>query len=210
MQFFTNQSVSRPISRWGVAICLAGLSWVFATAQESVQQESPQDKAALVLDVTMKKLAGTEVDLAKEYQGKVVLVVNVASKCGLTPQYEQLQSLYEKYRDQGLVVAGFPCNQFGGQEPGNPEEIRSFCTKNYGVTFDVFAKIEVNGDSACELYQRLTSLDVPPAGTGKITWNFEKFLVDRSGNVVRRFAPRTKPDDPQVIEAIESLLESKG
>jgi glutathione peroxidase len=158
------------------------------------------------LGYKMKTLDGREVDLAEKYRGKVVLVVNVASKCGLTPQYQQLQALHEKYGDQGLCVAGFPCNQFGLQEPGSAAEIREFCTTNYAVKFDLFAKIEVNGDGACELYKHLTALDTQPKGPGKIGWNFEKFLVGRDGKVVARFEPRTKPNDPVLVQAIEAEL----
>lgn len=160
------------------------------------------------LDFTMKSLDGKDVELSS-YQGKVVMVVNVASQCGLTPQYEQLQSLHEKYKDKGLAIIGFPCNQFGKQEPGSADEIRDFCTKNYGVSFDMFAKVDVNGNEACPLYKHLTSLDTKPKGEGDITWNFEKFLIDRNGKVVARFAPRTKPDDAEVLKAIETALEEK-
>jgi glutathione peroxidase len=160
------------------------------------------------LDFKMKSLAGKDVDL-EEYRGKVVLIVNVASKCGLTPQYEQLQALHEKYEDQGLAILAFPCNQFGQQEPGTPEEIRTFCRENYGVSFDMFSKIKVNGEDACDLYKYLTSLDATPKGKGKISWNFEKFLIGRDGQVVARFAPPTKPDDAKVVAMIEAELEKK-
>ena len=169
---------------------------------------SPPAKPPAALSFTMPALAGGDVELRK-YAGKVVLIVNVASKCGLTPQYTQLQALHEKYGKQGLAVLGFPCNQFKGQEPGGPEEIRKFCTANYGVTFPLFAKIEVNGDGACGLYRHLTALDAKPAGAGKITWNFEKFLVGRDGQVVARWSPRTKPDAPEVLTRIEEELAKK-
>jgi glutathione peroxidase len=161
-----------------------------------------------VLKFKMPSLAGEEVDLAK-YQGKVVMIVNVASKCGYTGQYEQLQKLHEKYASQGLAILGFPCNQFLGQEPGSAEEIQAFCRKNYGVTFDMFAKVEVNGENACELYKFLTSLDTKPKGAGKIGWNFEKFLIDRNGMVVARFGSGTKPDDPAVVAIIDRELSAK-
>lgn len=154
----------------------------------------------------MKDLAGREVDLAQQYKGKVLLIVNVASKCGLTPQYKDLQALHEKYGAKGLCVVGFPCNQFGAQEPGSADEIREFCTANYGVKFDLMGKIEVNGDGACDLYKHLTALETQPKGPGKIGWNFEKFLVGRDGKVVARFEPRTKPTDPLLIQAIETEL----
>jgi glutathione peroxidase len=134
------------------------------------------------------------------------MVVNVASKCGLTPQYQQLQALHERYSAKGLAILGFPCNQFGAQEPGTADEIKQFCRTNYGVTFDMLAKIEVNGDGACPLYKHLTALDTKPKGAGKISWNFEKFIIGRSGEVVARFAPPTKPDDPIVLKVIEAEL----
>jgi glutathione peroxidase len=158
-----------------------------------------------VLRFTMKSLDGEEIDLAK-YDGQVVMIVNVASKCGYTGQYEQLQQLHEKYSQQGLAILGFPCNQFLGQEPGSAEEIKEFCRANYGVDFDLFAKVEVKGENSCELYKFLTSLDTKPKGAGKIGWNFEKFLVDRRGNVVARFGSGTKPDSPEVVELIEREL----
>ncbi|MCL4205142.1 MAG: glutathione peroxidase [Pirellulaceae bacterium] len=170
-----------------------------APAVQGVKQEES------VLRFRVKSLAGEEVDLAK-YQGKVVMIVNVASKCGYTGQYEQLQELHEKYASQGLAVLGFPCNQFLGQEPGSAEEIQTFCRKNYGVTFDMFAKVEVNGENACELYKFLTSLDTNPKGAGKIGWNFEKFLIDRRGMVVARFGPGTKPNAPEIVAIIEREL----
>ena len=157
------------------------------------------------LDFTMKSLDGKDVDLS-EYQGKVVLIVNVASKCGLTGQYEQLQELHEKYADEGLAVLGFPCNQFLWQEPGTADQIGEFCRVNYGVTFDMFAKIEVNGKGACDLYSTLTSVNSNPVGAGKISWNFEKFVINRKGDVIARFSPRTKPDEPNVIDVIEAEL----
>ena len=157
------------------------------------------------LSFTVKSLDGKDVDLST-YQGKVVLIVNVASKCGLTPQYDQLQALHEKYAEDGLAILGFPCNQFLGQEPGTAEEIKEFCRVNYGVTFDLFAKVEVKGDGACDLYKTLTALDTEPVGPGKISWNFEKFVVGRNGEVIARFSPRTKPDDPELVKVIETEL----
>lgn len=175
-------------------------------AAPAAASQSPTPPAAL--NFTMAALSGGEVDL-RQYAGKVVLIVNVASKCGLTPQYQQLQALQEKYGKEGLVVLGFPCNQFKGQEPGSAEEIRAFCTAKFGVTFPLLAKVEVNGDGACPLYKHLTALDVKPAGAGKISWNFEKFLLDRNGQVVARWSPRTKPDASEVIKRIEEELAKK-
>ncbi len=156
----------------------------------------------------MKSLDGKEVDLSK-YQGKVVMIVNVASQCGLTPQYKQLQALHEEFSDQGLAILGFPCNQFGKQEPGTADEIRDFCSKNYGVGFDLFSKIEVNGDGAADLYKYLTHLDIKPKGAGDVSWNFEKFVLDRQGHVIARFEPRTRPDDPQVLDVVKKALDEK-
>lgn len=161
------------------------------------------------LEVTMKSLDGKEVNLAERYKGKVVLVVNVASKCGLTKQYKQLQELSDKYGSQGLSVAGFPCNQFAGQEPGSSSEISEFCSKNYGVKFDLYEKVDVNNEGACKLYKDLTSTETKPVAKGKISWNFEKFLIGRDGTVVARFSPRTEPDDKEVIAAIEKELNKK-
>jgi len=168
-------------------------------AVEGVKQQGS------ALRFKLKTLEGEEADLAK-YEGKVVMIVNVASKCGYTPQYEQLQQLHEKYAQRGLAILGFPCNQFLGQEPGSATQIREFCRVNYGVTFDMFAKVDVKGENACDLYKFLTSLDTKPKGPGKIGWNFEKFIVNRSGEVVARFGASTKPDAPEVVEIIEREL----
>lgn len=160
------------------------------------------------LSFTMESLAGEKVDLSK-YRGKVVLMVNVASECGATPQYGPLQSLYSKYQDKGLVVLGFPCNQFGSQEPGSAAEIQQFCTANYGVTFPMFAKIDVNGDDAAPLYKYLTSKETNPKHAGRIGWNFEKFLIGRDGQIVERFPTPVDPASDDVIEAIERELAKK-
>jgi len=161
------------------------------------------------LNQEMQTLDGKKVNLAKKYKDKVVLLVNVASECGLTPQYEQLQALHAKYAEKGLAIVGVPCNQFGGQEPGTATEISQFCKENYGVEFDLMAKVDVNGPNAVPLYKYLTSEKTNPKHAGKITWNFEKFLFDREGKLVTRFSPRTKPDDSEVIAAIESELAKK-
>jgi glutathione peroxidase len=182
---------------------IAGL-WVGLCAAVVSQSAGASD-----IDFKARTLAGKEVDLAKQYQGHVLLVVNVASQCGLTPQYKDLQALGEKYKDRGLCVLGFPCNQFGQQEPGSPDEIRAFCTQKYNVTFDLFAKIDVNGDGACALYKHLTALDAKPKGAGAVSWNFEKFLVGRDGKVVARYQPRTKPTDELLIADIERELAKK-
>ncbi|MCA9166195.1 MAG: glutathione peroxidase [Planctomycetales bacterium] len=166
------------------------------------------DEVPAALNFKVESLDGKPVDLSK-YEGKAVLVVNVASRCGLTPQYKELQALYEKYHGEGLAVLGFPCNQFGLQEPGTAAEIRQFCTENYGVTFDMFSKIDVNGEQASPLYKYLRAQDLKPKGAGDISWNFEKFLISRKGEVVARFAPTTKPNDPEFISAVEKLLSDK-
>lgn len=164
-----------------------------------------EGEGAEVLKHKMKSLSGEEVDLSK-YQGKVLLIVNTASKCGYTPQYAGLQKLHDTYADRGFAVLGFPCNQFGGQEPGSEQEIATFCEKNYGVTFPLFAKVDVNGDKQCPLYAELTKAEAAPAGAGPIKWNFEKFLIDRSGKVVRHDRSATKPDDKELTKAIEDAL----
>ena len=158
------------------------------------------------LDFKMKNIDDETVDL-EDYEGNVVLIVNTASKCGLTPQYAGLQELYKKYEDKGFVVLGFPCNQFGSQEPGTADEIKDFCSTKYSVSFPMFAKIDVNGGDAAPLYKYLTDKDTQPAGKGKISWNFEKFLIDRDGNLINRFTPRTKPGDAELVKAIESELQ---
>ena len=174
-------------------------------ASAAIASDGAKSEAPSALDFKMQTLGGEPVELSK-YQGKVVLIVNVASKCGLTPQYEQFQALHEKHSKRGLAILAFPCNQFRQQEPGTAEEIREFCRVNYGVGFDLFAKVEVNGENACDLYKHLTSLDTEPKGRGKIDWNFEKFIIGRNGKVVARFAPRTRPDDPAVLKVIEAEL----
>ena len=156
-----------------------------------------------VYDFTANSLDGKPVSL-REYSGKVLLIVNTASKCGFTPQYEGMEALYQKYRDRGLAVLGFPCNQFGAQEPGSAEEIGSFCQKNYGVSFPIFEKIDVNGEGAHPLYRWLKSSAKGLLGSEAIKWNFTKFLVDRNGNVIDRFAPTTKPED--LKSNVEALL----
>lgn len=157
------------------------------------------------LDFTMANIEGEEIDLS-QYKGKVVLIVNVASKCGLTKQYTALQELYDTYGDQGLVILGFPANNFGGQEPGTDAEIKLFCQQKYDVSFDMFSKISVKGDDQHPLFAYLTSEETNPRFAGPIKWNFNKFLIDRQGNVVNRFEPATKPDAPKVLAAIQAEL----
>jgi len=154
-----------------------------------------------IYEIPLSTLDGTPTTLAP-YKDKVLLIVNVASRCGLTSQYSGLEALYRKYQAQGLAVLGFPCNQFGGQEPGTPDEIKAFCTSTYSVTFPLFGKIEVNGDGTHPLYQHLKSAQSGILGTEAIKWNFTKFLVDRKGQVVQRFAPTDAP------ESLESVIAS--
>jgi glutathione peroxidase len=159
-----------------------------------------EEKDSNVLDHKMKTIDGKEVNLAEKYKGQVLLVVNVASKCGATPQYKQLEGLQDKFHDKGLAVIGFPCNQFGGQEPGTEEEIVKFCKATYDVSFDLYSKIDVNGDAAAPIYKQLTAKD------GPIKWNFEKFVIGRDGKVVAHFPTKTAPDAPEVVKAIETEL----
>jgi glutathione peroxidase len=158
-------------------------------------------------DFTAVGIDGQERPL-RDYAGKVVLVVNVASQCGLTPQYGGLEELHRSFADRGLVVLGFPCNQFGGQEPGTEQDIRKFCETRFGVTFPMFAKIDVNGPGRHPLYAFLTQARTSPDGPGDIQWNFAKFLVDRTGNVIARFSPSTAPVSEEVVGAIEKQLDA--
>jgi glutathione peroxidase len=155
-------------------------------------------------DISLRTLDGDAASL-KDYRGQALLIVNVASKCGLTPQYRGLQALHDKYQARGLSVLGFPCNQFGGQEPGTPDEIQEFCSTNYGVTFPLFEKVSVNGADRHPLYGELTKVADADGKAGDIQWNFEKFLVTPQGEV-QRFRPKTPPDDPTLLEAIEGAL----
>src|SRR5579883_126747 len=181
-------------------LVILGLSTALLQADEKGTKKVPP-----VLNFTMKSLDGKSVDLSK-YQGKVVLMVNVASKCGFTPQYKQLQALHDKYAQKGLAILGFPANDFGRQEPGTNDEIAAFCEKNYGGKFDMFSKVVVKGKEQCPLYQYLTSKETDPKFAGPIKWNFEKFLISKKGEVVARFNSPVKPDSPEVIKAIEAEL----
>lgn len=177
-----------------IILVLLGLfSWSTLSAQENVY------------GFTLADIDGKEVSLA-DYRGQVLLLVNVASKCGLTPQYQGLQELFEKYREKGFFVLAFPANDFRNQEPGSDIEIKEFCTSNYGVTFPLFAKISVLGEDIHPLYRMLTSGAGRPELAGDIRWNFDKFLIDRLGRPVARFAPRASPTDPDLLAALEKLL----
>jgi glutathione peroxidase len=188
------------MKKWS-SLLLAG---VVAAAVSTTQADDDKEKPA-ALNFTMKSITGQDVNLA-DYQGKVLLVVNVASKCGLTPQYEELEALHEKYGGKGLAVLGFPCNQFGKQEPGTDAEIAEFCSATYKVKFPMFSKVDVNGEKAAPIYKYLTALETKPKGKGDIAWNFEKFVIGKNGEVVARFAPKTAPDAPEVLEVIDAEL----
>jgi glutathione peroxidase len=196
--------------------CLA-LAGSFAIAGTLVAADKPTAKPAAgdvikeptkmaaknsPLDRKMKDIDGKEVDLS-QYKGKVVMLVNVASKCGNTPQYEQLEAVYQKYKDKGLVVIGFPANEFGHQEPGSEAEIKQFCTSKYDVKFPMMSKIVVKGEGIDPLYKQLTSTE---GFAGDVQWNFQKYIIDRNGAVIAKIAPKTKPDAPQVIAEIEKAL----
>ncbi len=157
----------------------------------------------MVLERTMQRIDGNEEDLSA-YKGKVVMLVNVASKCGLTPQYKGLQAIYDQYKPEGFEILGFPANDFMGQEPGTSEEIAEFCELNYGVSFPLFNKISVKGEEMHPLYQEITSMPEPIGGD--VLWNFQKYLLNKEGQVVRKFGPKTTPEDPEVTQAIEGLL----
>ena len=161
-----------------------------------------------IRDIPVKTLSGQDssLDSPGSLRGKTLLVVNVASKCGLTPQYTALEQLHEQFADRGFAVVGFPCNQFGGQEPGTADEIAEFCSATYGVTFPMFEKIEVNGPDRHPIYDSLTSVPDAAGEAGDIQWNFEKFLVAPGGKVVARFRPLVAPQAPELIEAIEAVL----
>ncbi len=199
----------------GVMMLMVGGSG-FLSAQDKSNVESgqkakgaeSQQETPAALKFKMKSIDGKEVDLEK-YKGSVVLIVNTASKCGMTPQYADLQKLHEKYADQGLKILGFPCNQFGKQEPGSDEDIAAFCEENYGVEFDMFSKIDVKADDQADLYKYLTNLDLQPKGKGDVRWNFEKFVIDRTGKPIARFGTRVSPDDKKLVETIVGALKDK-
>jgi glutathione peroxidase len=159
-----------------------------------------------LLQIPIARLDGTEATLGEITGGRPALVVNVASRCGLTPQYTALEALHEEYAGRGFTVVGVPCNQFGGQEPGTSEEIAEFCSATYGVTFPMTEKVEVNGAGRHPVYDELVQVADQDGAAGDITWNFEKFVLDGSGSVVARFGPRVEPDDPRVTGTIETVL----
>jgi glutathione peroxidase len=195
------------------ALAVIGFAGYFAfdnyQRSSGMEVEAASAKEKSVYDFTMKDIDGRDVRL-KTYKGKVSLIVNTASKCGYTPQYEGLQKIYEKYKDQGFVVLGFPANNFGGQEPGTNEEIKEFCTlKQYKTTFPLFSKISVKGEDQHPLYKYLTNAQTNPAFAGDIKWNFNKFLVDKNGKVIARFDSKATPESAEVTGAIEKALAQK-
>ena len=156
-------------------------------------------------DIPVNSLQGDPASLG-DHKGKVLLIVNVASRCGLTPQYSGLEELHERYADRGFAVLGFPCNQFGAQEPGSPDEIATFCSTTYGVTFPMYEKVDVNGENRHAIYDELTQTADAEGYTGDIRWNFEKFLVSPTGDVIARFSPIVTPEAPELVDAIEGAL----
>jgi glutathione peroxidase len=191
--------------RLGAFLLTAGL---FATCVTVRAADKGDAKVPAALNFKMNDISGKPVELS-QYQGKVVLLVNVASKCGYTRQYQGLEKLYEQYGKDGLVVIGIPANEFGRQEPGSDAEIKQFCTANYNVTFPMMSKVVVKGKDICPLYQFLTSKDTDPKFAGQIGWNFEKFLIGRSGEVVGRFKSAVEPDAPELVKAVETELNKK-
>jgi glutathione peroxidase len=174
-------------------------------AHAEAPETAPATETDPMYDIPIATLDGKPTDLSA-YRGKALLVVNVASKCGLTPQYKGLQQLHDTYAARGFEVVGFPCNQFKGQEPGTPEEIQTFCSTNYGVTFPLMAKLEVNGKARHALYGKLTAVPDANGEAGDVQWNFEKFLVHPGGKKIQRFRPKTTPEDPTLVAAIEAAL----
>jgi glutathione peroxidase len=187
-----------------VIICTAA----FAVSLSSGANAGPnrREKMNSIYDFTLKDIDHKDVNLS-QYRGKVVLLVNVASRCGFTPQYEGLQKVYLKYKDRGFVILGFPANNFMAQEPGTDEEIKTFCSTKYSVTFPIFSKISVKGDDIHPLYKFLTSKETNPEFGGDIKWNFSKFLLDKNGKIIARFEPKVTPESDTVIQAIEKALE---
>jgi glutathione peroxidase len=194
--------IERNLVQGGISVRKFGLMLLLFIAATAAHATS-------IYDFTMKSIDGQPVSL-KSYHGKVVLLVNVASKCGFTPQYAGLEALYEKYKDRGFVIVGVPANNFAQQEPGTNEEIKQFCTNKYNVSFPMMSKVSVLGDDKAPLYQYLTTdKSTNPQIGGDIKWNFTKFLFDRNGNPVARFEPAIKPDSPEVQTAIEAALNKK-
>jgi glutathione peroxidase len=196
----------KKLSILSVALFIGGLITAYGFVSASIPNAAP--KAKSVLDFTVKNIDGKDVKL-KTYKGNVLLIVNTASKCGYTPQYEGLQTIYDEYKSQGFAVLGFPANNFGGQEPGTASEIKEFCETKYKVKFPMFAKVSVKGTDQDELFRFLTSKETNPNFAGDISWNFNKFLVDRKGKVVARFSSKETPQSDAVKQAIEKYLKEK-
>lgn len=191
------------------AVALIAAVAIFFGFGASQQPEQPDIAfGASVYDFKMKDIDGKDVKL-KQYKGKVIMIVNTASRCGYTPQYEGLEAIYKKYKDQGFVVLGFPANNFRGQEPGTDKEIKEFCTLKYNVTFPMFSKISVKGEDQHPLYKYLTDKATNPEFAGDITWNFNKFLIGKDGKIVARYETKMKPDDGTVTAEIEKLIAVK-
>ncbi len=193
--------MSRPLSILMTTLAIAAIAFAQGSGSKPMATNMP-------LRFSMETIGGAKVEL-ESYRGQVILLVNTASKCGLTPQYEQLQALYGKYSGKGFTILAFPANNFGAQEPGTDQQIKEFCSINFNVTFPLFSKISVKSDDICPLYAYLTSEQTNSGFSGGIPWNFTKFLIDRSGKVVARFEPKTTPDDGKVITAIEKELAAK-
>ena len=185
-----------------IAVALGALCVGLCLFCDDTAMASP----ASVYDFKMRDIDGKDVKL-KKYKGNVLLVVNTASQCGYTPQYAGLQKIYERYKDRGLVIVGVPANDFGGQEPGTDEEIKTFCTRTYNVTFPMLSKVSVKGEDQTPLYQYLTSAAANPATAGDVKWNFTKFLVNKQGKVIGRFESKVKPDAPELTSAIDQALQ---
>lgn len=186
-------------------LLLSASLWLLGAANVGGAHTLEEEDMTKLFETPVKTLDGKPSSLAA-HKGKALLIVNVASKCGLTPQYADLEKLHDEYKSRGFAVLGFPCNQFGGQEPGSAEEIQEFCSSTYGVTFPMFEKIEVNGSGRHPIYQALTTIEDADGEAGDIQWNFEKFVVSADGKMVKRFRPTTGPYDPAIVSAIEGAL----
>lgn len=193
----------------GTLAALAALAYGYGIISSPYAQAMKPVTANSVYEFEVLDIDGNKVSLS-EYKGKVLMFVNTASKCGYTPQYEGLQKIYDRYKDRGFVILGFPANNFGGQEPGSNEEIKDFCTLRYKVTFPMFAKISVKGEDQHPLYTYLTSEKANSETAGEITWNFNKFLVNGEGEIVGRFASKETPESPEVTKAIQAALDELG
>ncbi len=189
-----------------LAALLALSPAAITAAPKKAESKKSKKDAPVTLNHKVKTIAKKDVNLADKYAGQVVMFVNVASRCGATPQYRDLEAMYKKYKDKGFVILGFPCNQFGKQEPGTEEEIIEFCEENYGVTFPMFAKIDVKGKNQAPLYKVLTSKEHNPDDPGDVRWNFEKILLARDGTVAARFRTRVNPSDKKVVSVVEKEL----